>query len=74
MVGVLIPMRTSSILKSRWMALLWAAGVIWFAYDFTGPNDGAADRTDNQVQITDVTGAPVSPDEAKNLEEAVKGL
>jgi hypothetical protein len=29
----MIPMRTSSVFKSRWMALLWAAGIIWFAYD-----------------------------------------
>ena len=29
----MIPMRTSSVFKSRWMALLWAAGIIWFADD-----------------------------------------
>ena len=29
----MIPMRTSSVFKSRWMALIWAAGIIWFAYD-----------------------------------------
>ena len=32
----MIPMRTSSVFKSRWMALIWAAGIIWFAYDFAG--------------------------------------
>ena len=32
----MIPMRTSSIFRSRWLALLWAAGIIWFAYDFAG--------------------------------------
>lgn len=39
----MIPMRTSSIFKSRWMALIWAAGIIWFAYDFVGaaPKDQA---------------------------------
>jgi len=70
----MIPMRTSSIFKSRWMALLWAAGIIWFAYDFAGPKDDTANADGNQVQITDATGAPVSPEEAKKLEEAVKGL
>ena len=70
----MIPMRTSSIFKSRWMALLWAAGIIWFAYDFVGPKDDTANADGNQVQITDATGAPVSPEEAKKLEEAVKGL
>jgi hypothetical protein len=70
----MIPMRTSSVFKSRWMALLWAAGIIWFAYDFVGPSGEPANNADNQVQITDDSGAPVSPDEAKKLEEAVKGL
>ena len=70
----MIPMRTSSIFKSRWMALLWAAGIIWFAYDFAAPSDEAANADGNQVRITDATGAPVSPQEAKQLEEAVKGL
>jgi hypothetical protein len=38
----MIPMRNSTIFKSRWMALLWAAGIIWFAYDFAAsqPQDG----------------------------------
>jgi hypothetical protein len=70
----MIPMRTSSIFKSRWMALLWAAGMIWFAYDFAGSKDETANADENQVQITDATGAPVAPEEAKKLEEAVKGL
>ena len=70
----MIPMRTSSIFKSRWMALVWAAGIIWFAYDFAAPSDDQSNASDNQVQITDASGAPVSPEEAKKLEEAVKGL
>jgi hypothetical protein len=32
----MIPMRTSTIFKSRWMALVWAAGILYFAYDFVG--------------------------------------
>src|SRR5581483_2480385 len=30
----MIPMKTSTVFKNRWMALLWAAGIIWFAYDY----------------------------------------
>ena len=30
----MIPMKTSWIFQSRWMALIFAAGIIWFAYDF----------------------------------------
>jgi hypothetical protein len=68
----MIPMRNSSIFRSRWMALLWAGGILWFAYDFAGPaDDGPADRSSDVVQLTDANGAPVSPDEAKRLEEAL---
>jgi hypothetical protein len=70
----MIPMRTSSIFKSRWLALLWAAGIIWFAYDFAAPSEDSSNVDSNQVQITDASGSPVSPEEAKKLEQAVKGL
>jgi hypothetical protein len=46
MVRAMIPMRTSSIFKSRWMALLWSAGIIWFAVDVAGT------RSDNTDQNT----------------------
>ena len=55
----MIPMRTSTIFKSRWMALLWAAGIIWFAYDFAAPS--AAGNATTTSQITDANGAPVTP-------------
>lgn len=67
-------MRTSTIFKTRWMALVWAAGVIWFAYDVAAPSDDSANSSSNDVQITDASGAPVSPDEAKNLEEVANAL
>jgi hypothetical protein len=70
----MIPMRTSTIFKSRWMALIWAAGIIWFAYDFAAPSSDAANASDNEVQITDASGAPVSPDDAKNLQKALNSL
>jgi hypothetical protein len=62
----------STIFKSRWMALLWAAGIIWVAYDYAAPSgdDSNANAT-NEVQVTDADGAPVNPDEAKQLEEAL---
>jgi hypothetical protein len=70
----MIPMKTSSVFRSRWMALLWAAGIIWFAYDVAGPSDDQSNADDNRVQITDASGSPVSPEDARKLEEAVKGL
>jgi hypothetical protein len=67
-------MRWSTIFKSRWMALIWAAGIIWFAYDFAASSASPANASDNEVQVTDASGAPVSPAEANQLSDAVKGL
>jgi len=57
----MIPMRTSSIFRSRWMALLWAAGIIWFAYDFAGsaPQDDSnnASATEEQNVAADALNA-----------------
>ena len=47
----MIPMRTSSVFKSRWMALLWAAGIIWVAIDFVqSPDQTAGDNQTNTDQ------------------------
>lgn len=45
----MIPMRTSSIFKSRWMALIWSAGIIWTAIDIAGPSD----QSENQNAVVD---------------------
>jgi len=58
-------MRNSTIFKSRWMALLWAAGIIWFAYDFAGsqPQDGnSSSNTDQAI------------DQAQNLGSALNSF
>jgi len=63
----MIPMRTSSVFRSRWMALLWAAGIIWFAVDFAGGNDAAANTSANESGLTDATGQPVTAEEAAKV-------
>jgi hypothetical protein len=47
----MIPIKHSAIFRSRWMALLWAAGIIWFAYDFAGsePQDDNSSANSEQV-------------------------
>ena len=50
----MIPMKASTIFKSRWMALIWAAGIIWFAVDVAGTSsDGnqSASADANAAQI-----------------------
>ena len=60
----MVPMRTSTIFKNRWMALIWAAGIIWFAYDFAGSEP--QDQTTNNV-TSDAAGAPVSADQQNKV-------
>jgi hypothetical protein len=38
----MLPIRTSSIFRSRWMALLWAGGIIWSAVEFAGGSSADA--------------------------------
>jgi hypothetical protein len=65
----MIPMRTSSVFKSRWMALLWAAGIIWFAYDVAGSEpQGGNSSAEN---ATDATGAPVTATDEQQLASAL---
>jgi len=52
---MLMPVKTTSVFKSRWKALLWAGGVLFFAYTIGGsmrasdPKDAnsATDTADN---------------------------
>lgn len=64
--------RYSWIFKSRWMALLWAAGICWMAVDYVGvaPDEGS----NGASAITDATGAEISPEQVEQIEGALKKL
>jgi hypothetical protein len=64
----MFPMRFSTIFKNRWWALVWAAGIIWFAYDFSGGQP--QDQAGNNV-MTDATGNPVSGDDANKVAQVL---
>lgn len=70
----MIPMRTSSVFKSRWMALLWAAGIIWFAYDFAGSQPQDTNASDNAAQPMDGSGTPVTSDDSKKLAQELNSF
>jgi hypothetical protein len=69
----MIPMRTSTVFKSRWMALLWAAGIVWFAIDYAGSADSSAPAPSNNAeasnltQLTDASGRPISAEDLREL-------
>ena len=70
----MIPMKTSTIFKSRWFALVWAAGILWVAYDIAEWSAQTGNTSDNGVQATDVTGAPVTPEDERKFEQVLNGL
>jgi hypothetical protein len=54
------------------MALIWAAGIVWFALQVAGPTAPAGNST--EAQATDVTGAPIKDKDVKQLEKVIEGL
>jgi hypothetical protein len=70
----MIPMRSSTIFKSRWMALLWAAGIIWFAYDFAGSQPQDANASANAAGATDATGTAITSDDTNKLAAELNSL
>ena len=62
----MIPMRSSSIFKSRWMALIWSAGIIWLAVSVAGPDESASNNAAAD-QPTDVTGAQITDENMKQF-------
>jgi len=69
----MIPMRTSTIFKNRWMALLWAAGIIWLAVDVAGSNGSSAANVaaSNEAALSDGAGNPVSNDDVEAAANAL---
>jgi len=70
----MIPMKTSSVFKNRWWALLWAAGILWFAYDVAESQPQPANASDNAEQATDAAGSPVTSDDSNKLAEELNRL
>jgi hypothetical protein len=62
------------IFRSRWSALLWAAGIIWFAYDTAQSQRPGDDNSANAEQATDATGAPVTAEDEQRLAAAINSF
>jgi hypothetical protein len=71
--AVMFPFRYSTIFKSRWMALLWAAGFCWMAVDVASASGGDDNSAENGASVQeDATGAPYSDQDVKALEQSLK--
>ena len=49
---MLMPVKTSSVFKSRWKALLWAGGVLFFAYTIGGSMKASDPKNANSATET----------------------
>jgi len=56
------------------MALIWAAGILWVAWDVAGSASQDTNNSANAEGPTDVTGAPITVDDEKKFENALNGL
>jgi hypothetical protein len=66
----MFPFRTSSIFRSRWMALLWAAGIVWMAVDVAGtPN-----MTGNDAQPTDESGVVIDQAQMEQTQKLLRNI
>ena len=66
-------MRTSSnIFRSRWAALLWAAGFVLLALQVAWPDSPATNN--QQAETTDVTGAKVDNQQVEQVEGMLANL
>ena len=64
----MFPFRTSSIFRSRWIALLWAGGFVWMAIDVAGSPPAGGNQT------ADVTGASVSPEQMRQTDKLLEDM
>ena len=58
--------------RSRWAAVLWAAGMLWLAIDVAGIGGGSPRSAPGAA--TDVTGVPVDDGEMRNAITALNSI
>jgi hypothetical protein len=68
----MLPIRTSSIFRSRWMALLWAGGIIWSAVEFAG--GASADPPQGNGSASGSTQDGIDAEQMKQAEKLLDQL
>jgi hypothetical protein len=57
----MIPLvKTSSVFRSRWKALLWSIPIIWFAYTVAGSMPASDSNSTNAEAATDTNKIPAT--------------
>jgi len=70
---MLFPFRTRSIFRSRWIALLWAVGIIWMAVDVAGSVHQDAGGN-NSMTTSDDNDAAADADQLKQAAKLLEQL
>lgn len=71
----MIPMRTKTVFKSRWWALLWSAGIVWFAVDVADRHaPPASNSSANASVMTDADGQPVDDADMQQIGDALNRM
>lgn len=73
----MFPFRHSTIFRSRWMALLWAAGFCWMAVDVATAHNEAANETggDNaSIEQQDASGETYTEKDLKGLGKTLEAF
>lgn len=70
--AAMLPIRTRWIFRSRWIALVWAAGICWMAVQFVGTRKH--DEADANTASTDVAAGSVSDADMKKAEDILRKL
>lgn len=68
----MLPRRPASLFRSRWAALLWAAGVLWTAVSVAGVGN-APSHAVTAENATDVSGQPIDNDDLALLRNFIGG-
>lgn len=66
-------MGMSKIFRSRWAALLWAAGIVWTAYDVAEANAPKHAVVKSHAQSTDADDSAAGDQDAALVAELING-
>lgn len=68
----MLPRRPAQLFRSRWSALLWAAGVLWAAASFVGFDSGGAPGPGAAPEAaTDALGQPIDNEDLAVLRNVI---
>lgn len=72
----MLPIRHSAIFRSRWIALLWAAGILWTVYEIVPTPEAAPDpgNATGTASGGESTADAVNSAEIRQLEQMVDNL